>query len=127
MVGTLPRRLGQHDLCSGHLCHEDRSVRGRGQYLDPRAWRMTLDTRADTWLDRSGKRAALGAGTAIVSPPSFPPRRALRWPPSPPTQVHGAVDTRCRPAVASTVARDFSTHRGFERCGRCLPHRAVAG
>lgn len=98
----------------------------RGQYLDPRAGRMTLATWADTWLDRPGKRAASVARDRQGLAAFRPHLGAIPLAAITPTQVQGAVDARSRLGRArDRRPRLLGPSRRLERRRRCRPHRAV--
>ncbi len=83
----------------------------RGQYIDPRAGRITLDQWADQWLDRPGKRTTTVARdrhALDVWRPTLGPRPLAAV-----TAMHvqSAVDARARTAAPATLARDFSVLR----------------
>lgn len=85
----------------------------RGQYLDPRAGRITLAQWAETWLERPGKRPATIArdrqGLAVfLAAIGNTALGALT-----PAQVQSAVDRRARRASAATVTRDFAALRAL--------------
>ena len=83
----------------------------RGQYVDPRAGRVTLGQWADEWLTRPGKRAnsvsrdrqALALWRADLGARPLAAITAMH--------VQTAVDARAQLAAPATVARDFSALR----------------
>lgn len=85
----------------------------RGQYLDPRAARLSVTSWADTWLGRPGKRPATIArdrqGIAVFLPTlGHVALGALT-----PAQVQSAIDERSRRAAPATVTRDFAALRAL--------------
>lgn len=85
----------------------------RGQYLDPRAGRVTFAEWADQWLERSGKRRnsiARDSQALEVFMGDLGPRPLAAITPM---HVQGAVDARARGVAPATVARDFSALRAM--------------
>ncbi len=85
----------------------------RGQYLDHRAGRVTLEDWAQDWLGRPGKRRASVArdrqGVGVfLSTLGKRPLASLT-----PAQLQVAVDQRAREAAPATVQRDFSALRAL--------------
>jgi integrase len=85
----------------------------RGQYLDPRAARLSVASWADTWMGRPGKRPAPIArdrqGIAVFLPTlGHVALGALT-----PAQVQSAIDERSRRAAPATVTRDFAALRAL--------------
>jgi len=85
----------------------------RGQYLDPRAGRLTVAEWAERWLDRAGKRPATVArdrqGIAVF----LPSLGTLTLGGLSPTDIQAAVDHRARQASPATVTRDFAALRAM--------------
>lgn len=85
----------------------------RGQYLDPRAGRLTVAQWAERWLDRSGKRPATVArdrqGIAVF----LPSLGTATLGGLSPADIQAAVDRRARQASPATVTRDFAALRAM--------------
>ena len=85
----------------------------RGQYLDPRAGRLTVADWAERWLDRAGKRPATVArdrqGIAVF----LPALGALTLGSLSPADIQTAVDRRAQQASPATVTRDFAALRAM--------------
>ena len=85
----------------------------RGQYLDPRAGRLTVADWAERWLDRAGKRPATVArdrqGIAVF----LPALGTLTLGGLSPADIQTAVDRRARQASPATVTRDFAALRAM--------------
>ncbi len=80
----------------------------RGQYLDPKAGRLTVAEWAEKWLGRAGKRPATVArdrqGIAVF----LPSLGTVTLASLKPADIQTAVDRRARQASPATVTRDFA-------------------
>jgi integrase len=85
----------------------------RGQYIDPREGRITVDAWAKSWLARPGKRAATVARDAQGIGVFLPSLGNLALAVVTPRDVQEAVDERSRHAQPATVARDFAALRAM--------------
>jgi integrase len=83
----------------------------RGQYLDPRAGRLTLSTWVEEWLGRAGKKPASVARDRQALYVFMPALGALPLAAITPSHVQTAVDARAKLAAPSTVVRDFAPLR----------------
>ncbi len=83
----------------------------RGQYIDPRAGKISFTDWAEQWLQRTGKRrnsVARDRQALNVFMEGLGPRPLATITPM---HIQGAVDVRARLVAPSTVARDFSALR----------------
>lgn len=85
----------------------------RGQYLDPRAGRVTVGEWAERWLDRAGKRPATVARDRQGIGVFLPSLGILTLGGLTPADVQAAVDRRARRASPATVTRDFAALRAM--------------
>lgn len=85
----------------------------RGQYLDPRAARLTLREWATEWLDRPGKKPASIARDRQALDVFMPMLGGLPLSAITPSHLQAAVDARARSATASTVIRDVAPLRAL--------------
>jgi integrase len=85
----------------------------RGQYLDPRAGRITLSEWADQWLSRPGKKPASIARDRQALDAFLPMLGALPVRTITPMHVQAAVDARAQAVAAATMVRDFAPLRAL--------------
>ena len=85
----------------------------RGQYIDPRAERLTLEGWAQEWLNRPGKKAASVARDRQALAVFMPALGGLALPAVTASRVQAAVDVRAEAVGAATVVRDFAPLRAL--------------
>ena len=85
----------------------------RGQYIDPRAQRLTLHAWAEEWLNRAGKKAASRTRDRQALAAFMPALGGLALPAVTASRVQAAVDARARAVGPATVVRDFAPLRAM--------------
>ena len=83
----------------------------RGQYVDPRAGRITLIEWVESWLARPGKRPGTIERDRQGLDVFLPALGAMRLSAITATHIRTAVDRRSQTVAPATVARDFAALR----------------
>jgi integrase len=85
----------------------------RGQYLDPRAARLTIGDWANEWLNRPGKKSASVARDRQGLEAFMPMLGGLPLSAVTPSHIQAAIDARSRAVAAATVVRDAAPLRAL--------------
>ena len=85
----------------------------RGQYLDPRAARLTIADWANEWLNRPGKKSASVARDRQGLEAFMPMLGGLPLTAVTPSHIQAAIDPRSRAVAPATVIRDAAPLRAL--------------
>ena len=85
----------------------------RGQYLDPRAARLTIADWANEWLNRPGKKSASVARDRQGLEAFMPMLGRLPLSAVTPSHIQAAIDARSRAVAPATVIRDAASLRAL--------------